>query len=456
MNKVIKSMVAIVLAVTMMFSGAVSAFAAGSEGGLFETLTQVKEYLAEKDVKAKVNVVKGEVKDLLGKVKTELNKLDDAEIDKLDDAMSVVLSVARSADESLKASAEAVEKAYKEMKSVIADAKALVAEVEEVANEFTALADELLEAMEAYEDLANAVEAVVAVDPENVEDMKLAVENLKTAQAKVDDLRPIDDIMDDVTNLEASFEVIDDVVDCMDKALSTWNELKAAMTDLLNKMKASKNYAVQAVANNFEGKIIEKINKIDDVVKATAKAVKEYADEKLPAAIAKAKEVIEPVKDKILAVVDKADSKSEAVAKEMEDILVKLSDNGVLAQGTKDTMHHLLSWVDAHYPSVLDAMEVYTPETVEWLIDATTTEGNPVWPRVKAEEPDVLLGDVNLDGKVDYADEVKLYNYAVTGRLTSLEAQALLNADVNKDGKVDYADEVKLYNHVVTGRIAAL
>ena len=54
-----------------------------------------------------------------------------------------------------------------------------------------------------------------------------------------------------------------------------------------------------------------------------------------------------------------------------------------------------------------------------------------------------LLGDVNCDGRVDYADVSVLYCYLLN--ITTISEQGVANADVDADGSVNFADVTILY-----------
>ncbi len=60
---------------------------------------------------------------------------------------------------------------------------------------------------------------------------------------------------------------------------------------------------------------------------------------------------------------------------------------------------------------------------------------------------DVMLGDVNGDGKVDIVDVVMIRKHLVA--IDELPQEALKNADVTKDGKVDIVDVVKIRQYLV-------
>ncbi len=60
-----------------------------------------------------------------------------------------------------------------------------------------------------------------------------------------------------------------------------------------------------------------------------------------------------------------------------------------------------------------------------------------------------ILGDVNCDGEVDFADAALLYAYAQELLAEgAVSEQGLMNADVSGDGEVDFADAAILYAYV--------
>ena len=65
-----------------------------------------------------------------------------------------------------------------------------------------------------------------------------------------------------------------------------------------------------------------------------------------------------------------------------------------------------------------------------------------------AERPANNIGDVNMDGTVDFADLQRLYQHLSTDN--KLSAVALSLADTNKDTTVDFADLQRLYQHLST------
>ncbi len=65
----------------------------------------------------------------------------------------------------------------------------------------------------------------------------------------------------------------------------------------------------------------------------------------------------------------------------------------------------------------------------------------------KHPEPDVLLGDANLDGVVDSADTTLIYRYVLGS--ANLTDEQLAAADVNGDGSVNSADTTMVYRYVL-------
>lgn len=65
-----------------------------------------------------------------------------------------------------------------------------------------------------------------------------------------------------------------------------------------------------------------------------------------------------------------------------------------------------------------------------------------------AEKPANNIGDVNMDGTVDFADLQRLYQHLSTDN--KLSAVALSLADTNNDTTVDFADLQRLYQHLST------
>ena len=67
----------------------------------------------------------------------------------------------------------------------------------------------------------------------------------------------------------------------------------------------------------------------------------------------------------------------------------------------------------------------------------------------KHPEPDVLLGDVNLDGVVNSADTNLLYRYVMKKLSDGFTNDQLYAGDVNEDGMVNSADTNLLYRFVM-------
>ena len=59
----------------------------------------------------------------------------------------------------------------------------------------------------------------------------------------------------------------------------------------------------------------------------------------------------------------------------------------------------------------------------------------------------VLLGDVNEDGKITPADYVRIKNHIM--KKTQLTGKALKAADMNQDGKITPADYVRVKNKIM-------
>ena len=56
------------------------------------------------------------------------------------------------------------------------------------------------------------------------------------------------------------------------------------------------------------------------------------------------------------------------------------------------------------------------------------------------ENPDILYGDVNVDGIVDIADTVLLARYIAQDPAVTVTEQGLQNADCDPDGNIDSSD----------------
>lgn len=65
---------------------------------------------------------------------------------------------------------------------------------------------------------------------------------------------------------------------------------------------------------------------------------------------------------------------------------------------------------------------------------------------IQLPEPEILLGDVNCDNKINMKDWVLLYDYI--SEVQTLTNAQLQRADVTKDGKVNMKDWARLYNHI--------
>lgn len=65
----------------------------------------------------------------------------------------------------------------------------------------------------------------------------------------------------------------------------------------------------------------------------------------------------------------------------------------------------------------------------------------------KPQAPSIMLGDVNLDGKITPSDYVKVKNHIM--KKSELTGQSLQAADMNQDGKITPADYVKIKNTIM-------
>jgi hypothetical protein len=84
-----------------------------------------------------------------------------------------------------------------------------------------------------------------------------------------------------------------------------------------------------------------------------------------------------------------------------------------------------------------------TSEPVDTSASGDTSDTTTEEPGLGDSTDDTLLGDVNVDGKVDGRDLIQLKKYSL-GLIDELSAQALKNADVTGDGSVDGRDLLKL------------
>ena len=79
-----------------------------------------------------------------------------------------------------------------------------------------------------------------------------------------------------------------------------------------------------------------------------------------------------------------------------------------------------------------------------WGIDPNINDG---FPYLKVFTDDVILGDVNGDGKIDIRDLILLARYMVgDAPFTSRQMKA---TDMNQDGKIDSIDYVMLSNLIL-------
>lgn len=67
--------------------------------------------------------------------------------------------------------------------------------------------------------------------------------------------------------------------------------------------------------------------------------------------------------------------------------------------------------------------------------------------------PEIFIGDVNGDGKVNIQDLMKLMYY-ISG-MTDINENSKANADINKDGKINIQDLMRLM-YYISGKITEL
>lgn len=131
---------------------------------------------------------------------------------------------------------------------------------------------------------------------------------------------------------------------------------------------------------------------------------------------------------------------------------VNLSDNGLFTM-TSGTIAELTFTVNAEAKTgdsagfALEKLGVYD-KTFEETAVPVKTEAAPV----VTVGNNVLLGDVNNDGKINNIDAAMVYGYN-NGKNELTEAQ-LAAADVNGDGKVSNLDAAMIYGYN-NGKIAA-
>ena len=90
---------------------------------------------------------------------------------------------------------------------------------------------------------------------------------------------------------------------------------------------------------------------------------------------------------------------------------------------------------------------VTAANTTNTTTDSTTTSTDETTTSVSGTEKDVLLGDVNLDGKIDLTDAILLNKYCAAA--VTLNDQALLNANCNGIGGVTVDDSISLLRFLV-------
>ncbi len=103
---------------------------------------------------------------------------------------------------------------------------------------------------------------------------------------------------------------------------------------------------------------------------------------------------------------------------------------------------------DADGNTVTVTVTVTDSATTTASTDATTTESTEATTKASGETGEVLLGDVNLDGRVDLTDAILLNKYCADA--VTLNEQQLLNADCRmQDGQVNTDDAISLLRFLV-------
>jgi len=69
------------------------------------------------------------------------------------------------------------------------------------------------------------------------------------------------------------------------------------------------------------------------------------------------------------------------------------------------------------------------------------------------EYTNIIKGEVNGDGKINYLDYVNVYNHIQKIKHPETNKKELINeylfaADISGDGKINYLDYVKIYNKI--------
>lgn len=120
------------------------------------------------------------------------------------------------------------------------------------------------------------------------------------------------------------------------------------------------------------------------------------------------------------------------------------------ADGSINTHGFMQLKDDSEFASLgagFDNSSVTPPETTETTTTTVTTEPTdttttttttPKDTATSPENPDTLLGDANLDGKVNIVDLMAIARHV--SALDTLTSQAFTNADFSQDGKVNIMD----------------
>lgn len=110
-------------------------------------------------------------------------------------------------------------------------------------------------------------------------------------------------------------------------------------------------------------------------------------------------------------------------------------------------MDHVLMTYDVEYGAPLPEFSIKDIPGYKFVGWIDLPETMPAYD-LGIEAKFVLRGDVNLDGDINSADVVSVYNFILLGEESDI---LLINADVNGDAMVNSADVVSIYNIIIDG-----
>ena len=83
---------------------------------------------------------------------------------------------------------------------------------------------------------------------------------------------------------------------------------------------------------------------------------------------------------------------------------------------------------------------------------ANPVYGAQVWLLDENKEEELLIGDVNCDGKISVTDVRKLASAIASANIDALGEQGVANADVSGDGRITVTDVRKLASAIASGK----